>query len=543
MKASDALVAELKRQEVKYIFGVPGEENLDLLDSISRSRIPFIVTRHEQAVGFMAATIGRLTGKAGVALSTLGPGATNLATAAAYATLGAMPAVFITGQKSNAYRKQGAFQIVDTVKMFKPLTRFSSSIASAGILSSLARKAFSVAEGERPGATHLELPENIAAGEMAKPEMTPLSVKVPVPPKKSSLVSATKALLQARRPAILIGMRANTPAIAQELSLFIQETGIPFATTQMGKGVVREDHPLYLGTTAVSDNDSVHAILDNADIILCVGHDTTENPPFVRKKEGSRLVHLNFTKAGNEPVYDPEIEVVGDIVLGLQALREELAGKKQWEPAWFREGKKEMDARIGERADSPRFPLFPQRIVADVRSAMPGNGIVTLDNGMYKLWFARSYRALGLHTLLLDNALATMGAGFPSAIAAKLVYPKRKVLAVSGDGGFLMSGQELETAVRLKLDLVVVVIRDNGFGMIKWKQEADGFKDFGLSYGNPDFVTYAKSFGARGYRVTRTKEFLPLLKKALGQKGVSLMEVPVDYSENAKVFTKLVKKL
>ena len=426
--------------------------------------------------------------------------------------------------------------------MFKPLTRFSASIGSAERVVPLARKAFATAEGERPGATHLALPENIASAETAKPETTSLPVRGPVPPNKRSLLLAVKVLRGARRPVILIGMRANTPAISRGLSAFIQETGIPFATTQLCKGSVREDHPLYLGTTAVTDNDCVHAILNNAYLIPCVGHENTEKPPFVRQKGGPQVIHMNFTVAGSEPIYIPDSEIVGDIALGLRELRKHLAGKKPWEPAWFREGKREMDTRIGECVDSPRFPLLPQRIVADVRSAMPENGIVVLDNGMYKLWFARNYRAFLPNTLLLDNALATMGAGLPSAIAAKLLYPKRKVLAVSGDGGFIMSSQELETVVRLKLDLVVVIIRDDGFGMIQWEQEMKGFKQFGLSYGNPDFPAYAGSFGAKGYRVTKTGEFLPLLKKTLGQKGVSLIEVPVDYSENARVFTKLVKQ-
>ncbi|KKW10709.1 MAG: Thiamine pyrophosphate TPP-binding domain-containing protein [Parcubacteria group bacterium GW2011_GWA2_49_9] len=543
MKVSDALVTELARQGVKYIFGVPGEENLDLLDSISRSHIPFVLTRHEQAAGFMAATIGRLTGKAGVALSTLGPGATNLATAAAYATLGAMPAIFITGQKSNAFRKQGAFQIVDTVGMFKPLTRFSASIASEKMLTPLLKKAFAVAEGERPGAVHLELPENIAAMDFPKPDKTPILTPLPVPPNTHALVSAAKALLRAKRPVLLIGMRANTPSVARELTLFIQETGIPFVTTQMGKGVVREDHPLYLGTTAVTSGDYVHTLLGEADTVLCVGHETVEKPPFVIKNGNPLVIHLNVARAGNEPVYIPRIEVVGDIATGLRMLKESLKGENEWEQGWFTNGQRETETCTKEKSSSPHFPLLPQRIVADIRSAMPETGIVTLDNGMCKLWFARSYRALGLHTLLLDNALATMGAGLPSAIAAKLVHPKRKVLTVCGDGGFMMSSQELETAVRLKLDLVIVVIRDNGFGMIQWKQEADGFKKFGLSYGNPDFAAYARSFGAKGHRVTQAKEFLPLLTKALGEKGVSLIDVPVDYSENAKVFTKLTKKL
>ena len=542
MKASDAFVAELKRHGVNRIFGLPGEENLDLLDSIARFRIPFIVTRHEQAAGFMAATVGRLTGKTGVALSTLGPGATNFTTPSAYANLGAMPVLFITGQKSNAFRKQGNFQIIDAVKMFTPLTKFSASIETADTLVPLVRQALATAERERPGAVHLELPENIASENAPKIPEAPTTKETPVCPNSTTLASAVKTLHGAKRPVILIGMHANQSSIAKELALFIEETGIPFVTTQMGKGVMREDHPLYLGTTAITSGDCVHTLIHNADVVLCVGHDVIEKPPFVRRGAMPVLIHLSFSKAGNEPVYAPEIEVVGDIALGLQALRGELAGKKSWESVWFSEGKKEMDARIGEQGDSPLFPLLPQRIVADVRNAMPENGIVTLDNGMYKLWFARSYRAFLPNTLLLDNALATMGAGLPSAIASKLVYPKRKVLAVCGDGGFMMSSAELETAVRLRLDLVVVVIRDDGFGMIQWKQQAEGLKKFGLSYSNPDFALYAKSFGAKGYRVTKTKEFLPLLKKALGQKGVSLIEVPVDYSENAKVFTKLVKQ-
>ena len=536
MKAADIFVKTLKNEGVQHIFGLPGEETLGILDAISRSNIKFILTRHEQAAGFMAATYGRLTGKAGVAIGTLGPGATNFATAAAFSTLGAMPAVFITGQKPIHSSKQGRFQIVDVVGMMKPLTKSSAQIPSARQIPSLVRNAFRLAEEERPGASHLEFPEDVVGEDVAESRLIPKTEAFRPVPDKKAIAPAVKMLLRAKRPLILIGSAGNRKDFSRELLSFIRATDIPFFTTHMGKGAVPEDHKLFLGTAALSKDDYLHSVIEEADLILSIGYDVVERPPYPVKKGSAEVVHINFFSAQSDEVYFPTHDVVGDIGETLRNMKEALPKRLPWNTTSFLADKKHIDERLLERADSARFPMLPQRIVADVRATMPRDGIVALDNGMYKIWFARHYRVFERNTLLLDNALATMGAGLPSAIAAKLVYPKRKVLAVCGDGGFLMNSQELETAVRLKLNLVVLVLRDDGFGMVKWNQERGGHADIGLSFGNPDFVRYAESYGAKGYRVSKAEELRPVLEKALNARGVSLIEVAIDYSENKKIF-------
>ena len=542
MKASDLFVRCLENEGVQYIFAVPGEENLDLLESIRTSKIKLIVTRHEQAAGFMAATIGRLTGKAGVCLSTLGPGATNLVTAAAHAELGGMPMLMITGQKPIKSSKQGRFQILDIVDMMKPLTKFTKQIVSGAGIPAAIREAFRLAEEERPGAVHLELPEDIADEEVADGVKPIPTYRVRRSAAEAKAVErAVEMIENARRPLILIGAGANRKLVSRSLLQFIEKTGIPFFNTQMGKGVIDERHPLYLGTAALSDNDYLHCALDKADLIINVGHDVVEKPPFFMKNPdvtvgtGDRqVIHINFVGAIVDEVYFPQWEVIGDIGNSLWQITEKISAKP-WDFDYFIKTKQQLDTHLARDIGDNRYPVIPQRIVADVRALMPANGIVCLDNGMYKIWFARQYRAYDRNTLLLDNALATMGAGLPSAMAAKLVYPDRRVLAVCGDGGFMMNSQDLETAVRLGLDLVILILNDSGYGMIKWKQQVLGYKNFGLDFGNPDFVKYAEAYGATGRRVGRAEDLKPMIEQAFAAGGVHLIDVPIDYSENQRV--------
>lgn len=537
MKASDQFVKALENEGVEYIFGIPGEENLDLLESIRNSKIKLILTRHEQAAGFMAATYGRLTGKTGVCLSTLGPGATNLVTAAAYANLGGMPMLMITGQKPILKSKQARFQIINTVEMMQPLTKFTRQILNGNLIPSLVREAFRISQAERPGAVHLELPEDIAAENCDAPLY---EVTEPAIPQADSVAiqHAVDYIQAAKHPLVLIGAGGNRRAISTALRYFVDKTDIPFFNTQMGKGVLDENDKRFLGTAALSDHDYIHCAINRADLIVNIGHDTIEKPPFfMHPHEKRKVIHLNFFPANIDEVYFPHLEVIGNISHTLHRMTEMIEKQAQWDFSYFEKIKKEVDAHINERIDAPNFPLLPQRLVRDVRKVLPKDGIAALDNGMYKIWFARNFPAFNTKTLLLDNALATMGAGLPSAIAAKIVYPHRKVLAICGDGGFMMNSQELETAVRLKLDLVVLIIDDHAFGMIKWKQEAMGFHDFGLNYGNPDFVQYANAYGAHGHLIESTDSFAPTLEKCLNAKGVQVVVVPVDYSENAKVLT------
>ncbi|EDZ44955.1 acetolactate synthase, catabolic, putative [Rhodobacterales bacterium Y4I] len=533
-KASDLLVAALEREGVEYIFAVPGEENLDLLESLRTSSIELVLTRHEQGAGFMAATYGRLTGKAGVCMATLGPGATNLATAAAYAHLGAMPLIMITGQKPIKKSKQGRFQIIDIVNLFDPICKMSKQIVHGNTIPALIREAFRTAEEERPGAVLLELPEDIAA------EETDASVLQPHPRHyavagDAVLNEAAEMIRAARMPLLLVGAGANRRKARSALCDFTDLIQIPFFNTQMGKGVVDERSDLFLGTAALSDGDYLHCAIDRADLIINVGHDVVEKPPFFMEEGGTRVIHVNYKAAQVDRVYFPQLEVVGDLAQSITRLGQILGGPLDFDRSYFERVKREADEHISEGADDPRFPVIPQRLVADTRKVMDECDIIALDNGIYKLWYARNYKAYQPNTVLLDNALATMGAGLPSAMMAAKLNPDRRVMAICGDGGFMMNSQEMETAVRLGLNLVVTVLNDSAYGMIRWKQAHAGFGDWGLEFNNPDFVQYAGSYGATGHRIERTEDLLPTFRKAFDAGGVHLIDVPVDYSENQRV--------
>jgi len=543
MKASDLFVKALEAEGVEYIFGIPGEENLDFLDSLRNSKIRLILTRHEQAAGFMAATYGRLTGRAGVCLSTLGPGATNFVTAAAYGQLGALPMLMITGQKPIKTSKQGKFQIVDVVEMMKPLTKYTQQIVGGDNIPSRVHEAFRLAEEERPGATHLELPEDIARDETDADLLPKRHVRRPIAEQKS-IHQAVEALQKAKHPLLLIGAGANRKQTARMLRDFVDEFQIPFFSTQMGKGVLDERDPLFLGNAALSDGDFLHRAIAHSDLILNVGHDVVEKPPFfMHVDDGRTVIHVNFRTAEVDPVYFPQVEVVGDIANSVWQIKQALTAQEQWDFNYFLQIRERVEAHLLEGADDPRFPIYPQRLVADIRKVMPDDGIIALDNGVYKIWFARNYRAYLPNTVLLDNALATMGAGLPSALAAQIVFPGRRVMAICGDGGFLMNSAEMETAVRLKLNLIVLILRDNAYGMIKWKQSNMGFPNWGLDFGNPDFVKYAESYGARGHRVASAEALAPLLEQCYQAGGVHLVEAPMDYSENDQILNHEIKEL
>jgi acetolactate synthase-1/2/3 large subunit len=398
----------------------------------------------------------------------------------------------------------------------------------------MVREAFRVAQQERPGPVHLELPEDIAheAGPGISP-VPPHPIDSPVA-QRAALDRVAELILKAERPLVMLGAAASRPRLADALSEFVRRVQIPFFNTQMGKGAVTGGSGLYMGTAALSERDYVHRAIDQADLIIAIGHDTVEKPPFFMGPEGPTVLHVGYLPATVEEVFFPQAELVGDVGPSLALLADRLEGRLPRAGALLglREG---ILARIADRAEESRFPPTPQRIVHDVRQAMPEDGIVCLDNGMYKIWFARNYRTHVANTLLLDNALATMGAGLPSAIMAAALHPTRRVLAVCGDGGFMMNSQELETATRLKLNLVVLVLQDNAYGMIRWKQATDGFPDFGMTFGDPDFVAYARAYGAKGSRVESPDGLTPALEAAFAGGGVHLVSTPVDYSENKRV--------
>jgi acetolactate synthase-1/2/3 large subunit len=542
IKAAELVVKCLENEEVEYVFGIPGGENLDLLDSLSRSSIKLILTRHEQPAGFMAATYGRLTGKTGVCLSTLGPGATNLVTASAYAYLGGMPMMMITGQKPIKKSKQGRFQILDVCAMMAPLTKYTHQLASADNIPSRIREAIRLAEEEKPGSVHLELPEDIAADFTESTPIAPSLSRRPVAENKAIRAAVAK-LEAARSPVLVIGAGANRKMTARVLRQLIEKTGIPFITTQMGKGVVDERHPRFLGNAALSAGDFVHRALESADLIVNIGHDVIEKPPFFMVRGGTEVLHISFRSAEVDPVYFPQIEVVGDIANAVWQIKESIEVQPTWDFERLLTIREANEAHVAEGSDDTRFPLYPQRLVADLRAVLPSDGIVALDNGIYKIWFARNYKAYMPNTVLLDNALATMGAGLPSAMAARLVYPDTPIVAVCGDGGFMMNSQEIETAVRLNMNLVIIILRDDGYGMIRWKQQQMGFNDFGLDYGNPDFVRYAQSYGAHGHRVESAAGFAPLVTQCLNTPGIHVIDCPVDYSDNERILLHDIKAL
>jgi acetolactate synthase-1/2/3 large subunit len=448
--------------------------------------------------------------------------------------LGAMPMIMITGQKGILSRKQARFQVVDMVSTMTPLTKMAIQIVSPATVPTIVREAFRVAQQERPGPVHLELPEDIAAETVpALPVVPPHPIDLPVAPREA-LDRAAELILKAERPLVMIGAAASRPRLAKPLSEFVRRLQIPFFNTQMGKGAVSGGSGLYMGTAALSERDYVHRAIDRADLIISIGHDTVEKPPFIMGPTGPTVLHVGYLPATVEEVFFPHAEVVGDVGPSLGLLADRLEGRLPRAGALLKL-REEILARIADRADESRYPPTPQRIVRDVRQVMPEDGIVCLDNGMYKIWFARNYRTRVANTLLLDNALATMGAGLPSAMMAAMLYSTRRVLAVCGDGGFMMNSQELETAVRLGLNLVVLVLQDNAYGMIRWKQAVDGYPDFGLTFGNPDFVAYAKSYGAHGSRVEGADDLVPALEAAFAGGGVHLVALPVDYSENIRV--------
>jgi acetolactate synthase I/II/III large subunit len=541
MKASDLFIKALENEGVEYIFGIPGEENLDFLDSMRNSKIKLVLTRHEQGAGFMAATYGRLTGKPGVCLSTLGPGATNFTTPAAYAQLGAMPMMMITGQKPIKKSKQGRFQIVNIVDLLRPITKYTRQIVNGNNIPSMVREAFRLSMEERPGAVHLELPEDIAIEECTERLFNVVGHRRP-DADALAIQNAVKMIEQAKMPLLLIGAGANRKRTGKALAQFIKKTGIYFFDTQMGKGVMDERHPKFLGTAALSKDDFLHCAISRADLIINVGHDVIEKPPFFMEEGRTKVIHVNFFPAEVDEVYFPQLNVIGDIATSVKKIGSGIRDTKNWDFSYFQRIKKEIELHLGKYANDSRFPVLPQRLVHIIREELHDDGIVTLDNGVYKIWFARNYKCYQHNTLLLDNALATMGAGLPSAILAKLINPDKKVISVCGDGGFMMNSQELETAVRLGLNLVVIILNDSAYGMIKWKQAGMGFDSFGLDYKNPNFVEYANSYGARGYRPDSDENFRSILTKCLNQDGVHVIDLAVDYSLTHSILNILLKE-
>jgi len=535
MKASDLFVRQLEEEGVEYIFGLPGEENLDFLESLRTSKIKLIITRHEQTAAFMAATYGRLTGKAGVCFSTLGPGATNLVTGVAHAQLIGAPLISISGQKAVRGNVQARFQLIDVVSLMRPITKDAVSIVDPGAIPTVLRNAFKLAQAERPGAVHVELPEDVAQSKTDARVQKRGLVRRPAPDPKA-LLRAADLINQSKNPLIILSSGANRNLITRQLMQFIEKTGIYVVHTQMGKGVVSDESKYSLFATGIHRRDYVNCGIDLADLIITIGYNIVEYPPYVWNRDlDKKIINIDFAAAEVDAFYNPDIEIIGDISCSLRQLGELIADKKGEET--FQAVREFLDAKLSLDFKK-QYPPTPQEVVSHVRAVLSHEDIVTLDNGIYKLWFSRLYRTYKPNTFLLDNALATMGAGLSAGITAKMVRPERNVLAVVGDGGFMMNSRELELALRYSVPIVVLVLNDNAYGFIKWEQQAKGFEDFGLDYRNPDFVKYAESYGAVGMKLRQGDNLSELLRKAFSLKTVVVVESPIDYSVNYETFSK-----
>ena len=535
MKASDLLVRQLEEEGVEYVFGLPGEENLSFLESLRTSRIKVHITRHEQPAAFQAAAYGRLTKKAGVCFSTLGPGATNLVTGVAHAQLIGAPLVAITGQKPLRDNWQARFQLIDVVSLMRPITKHAISIADPSTIPTVVRNGFKLAQAERPGAVHIELPADVAQSTTNASLQVRGAVRRPAPDAKAVALAAS-LINAARRPLILLSGGANRNLITEELVRFVEKTRIHAIHTQMGKGVLSDASKYSLFTTGMHKRDYVNCGLDRADLVITIGYHVVEYPPYVWNRNlDKKILNIDFTEAEPDKYYNPVLEVVGDISDALRSLGAQVTPKK--DDDIFPAVRAFLIKKLGGDPSERKFPPTPREVVWHVRNVLGEDDIVALDNGIYKLWFSRLYKTYKPNTFLLDNALASMGAGLSTALTAKMLNPHRKVLAVVGDGGFMMNAQELETAIRYNIPVVVLILNDNAFGFIKWEQQAKGFTNFGLDVGNPDFPKFAESFGAAGLRVEERDDLSEVLREAFALGRPAVVECPVDYSVNYATFS------
>jgi acetolactate synthase-1/2/3 large subunit len=522
---------------VEYVFGLPGEETLDILDSLSSSRIKFISVRHEQGAAFMADVYGRLTGRAGVCLSTLGPGAANLVTGIADAYLDRAPLVAITGQAGLDRIHKESHQYIDVVGMFRAITKWNARVEKAALIPEIVRKAFKIAQTEKPGACHIELPEDVA-GEEAKGEPFPVIPVRRPSPDRAALRTAARLIEKSDWPILLAGNGVIRGKAAGELHAFSQKTGIPVANTFMGKGVVPWDSELSLLTIGLQAHDYVSFGFDKADLIVAVGYDLVEyDPKFWNPGGDKKIIHIDFTPSEIDRHYKTEVEIVADIRETLELLGKEIKHPKQ--RAESKTLRSTIMNEFMEYAHNPESPMKPQRILHDIHSFMGERDLLISDVGAHKIWIARMYPVSHPNTCIISNGFAAMGIALPGAIAAKLISPDRRVLAVCGDGGFLMNAQELETACRLKTAFVALIFRDDGYGLVQWKQIKKFGRQTGVDFGNPDFVQFAESFGAKGYRVEKASQLIPTLDEAFKQATPAIIDLPVDYRENLKLTERL----
>jgi acetolactate synthase-1/2/3 large subunit len=539
--ASEVFVKALENEQVEYIFGVPGEENIDFLEALRTSKIKFILTRHEQGAGFMADVYGRLTGKAGVCLSTIGPGATNLLTPIADANLDHAPLVAITGQADTLRMHKESHQHIDIVSMFKPVTKWNTQIGRADIVAEAVRKAFKLAEAEKPGATHLEFPENVAHEECLKPEYFEVrKMRRPAADYKA-IDMAVQLIRDAKKPLVLAGNGAIRKRATKQLRLFLDKTGMAVCNTFMGKGAAGRNYEYNLYTIGLQARDHVTCAFEESDLIIAIGYDIAEYAPHFWNPEGDKqIVHIDFEPAEVDYWYDPSVEIVGDIAGTLWELNERLDDQFTRGSGEFAlKHRKLILAEMHEHDNSIHFPIKPQKVLYDIRQVLNDQDILISDVGAHKMWIARMYMVHQPNTCLISNGFASMGIALPGGIAAKLVYPERNVITISGDGGFLMNVQELETAVRLGTPTVNMIWSDGTFGLIEWKQMNKFGHPFATRFGNPDWVKLAESYGAVGIRVQKDDSLQEVLRQALKSDKPVVIDCPVDYSENIELTKRL----
>ena len=538
--AAQLMVKCLENEGVAVVFGLPGEENIRFVQALASSDIRYVLTRHEQAASFMAEMYGRVTGRAAVVSATLGPGAINMQLGVADATTNSTPMVAISAQVGQDRQFKESHQYVDLVSMFAPITRWAAGIPTVQAIPEMFRKAFKVAEAERPAAVYLAVPEHIDADD-ADYDLTPLPRNVvrADAPAFRQVARAVDTLREAKRPVLLAGHGAARANATSALVRFSEEFGIPVANTFHGKGVMPDDHPNSIGTIGFMRHDYVNFGFDNADVVIAVGYELQEfDPVRINPKADKKIIHIHRFPAEVDMHYPVDVGIIGDISASLDALTEALAGQT-YDADPEIPGSGLLDEEFERGQQDSRYPLAPARVVADTRAALDRSDIVLVDTGATKMWMARLYPTYEHNTCLISNGLSTMGFALPGALGVKLARPESKVLAVVGDGAFLMNSQEIETAVRERIPLVVLIWEDGGYGLIEWKMDLELGEHHYVRFGNPDIVTYAESFGAKGYQIKSADELLPTLKAALDDDGVSLICCPVDYSENLRLTDRL----
>jgi len=536
--AAELFVKCLENEEVEYIFGIPGEENIAVMDALLGSPIKFVTTRHEQGAAFMADVYGRLTGKAGVCLATLGPGATNLVTGFADANMDRAPIVGIAGQGATTRMHKESHQVLDLVSLFEPISKYSTEILEPEIVPEIVRKAFKDAEAEKPGGSFISFPENIASEEVKDTDL-PLLVQSPTAPEASEqkIKQAAGLISSAKRPIILAGNGVIRGNAHENLIAFAEKLNIPVAHTFMAKGCIPFSHPLSLGSVGLQAHDFVACGFDRADVIICVGFDMVEYHPHLWHPTADKtIIHIDETYAEVDKHYILAAGVLGEISSSLDRVAEIATPQSSQSDSSLREA---IVSQLEDYSDDKSFPIKPQRILSDTRKALAADDILISDVGAHKMWIARLYRAERPNTCIISNGFASMGIGVPGAIAAKMVHPERNVMTITGDAGFMMNSQEIETALRHNIAIVIMIWNDSQYGLIKWHQLRHYGRESNISFTNPDFVKYAESFGGKGYRVEKTEDLLPTLEKAFADNTVVIVDVPVDYSENMKLTEKL----